>query len=483
MLPWLSAPPQPRLRKQVAGFLLLLPCLVAPRVGLAQPPPADLVIQDARIFDSRNGRVSPGSVVIHAGRIVRVLPPGAPLPDAQRILRANGRLLTPGLVDVHHHVGMILADSVTAGGGDIAHLSMEPDSIRVYREAFAEAYLPYGVTTVREAGGDEAHLPLMQAWMERVPWAPDFHPCGGALITRDTTRVPYVGHIEVSGEAESRAKVRMYHDLGFRHVKLYWRLQQPEFAAALDEALYLDMHPFAHVDFGVFSLERALDLGCLDFEHAVTLVEEVLTPQEKGVIWNESTLPLLAGDMRGAYFVNTLEKLNAVPPDDPRLTALVTRLARHGGSVTPTLHVFAQPYGLTWFRSPSKGDFDDTSGFTHAMNARGRSGFDNLLALTLRLFEAGVRLNLGTDWSDPGRAALSEMLLLHRAGIPMKDVLIIATRHGALTLGIEGETGALLPGHRANAVLFAADPLVDAGNLLAPRIVIKDGVVYSSGSP
>jgi hypothetical protein len=38
------------------------------------------------------------------------------------------------------------------------------------------------------------------------------------------------------------------------------------------------------------------------------------------------------------------------------------------------------------------------------------------------MYEAGVRLNLGTDALEPGKAALSEMLLLHEAGIPMTGV-------------------------------------------------------------
>ncbi|NIQ56301.1 MAG: amidohydrolase, partial [Gammaproteobacteria bacterium] len=53
------------------------------------------------------------TVVITDGRIQAVLGPGAGAPPARRVLDANGRLLTPGIVDVHGHLDYVLGDSVS----------------------------------------------------------------------------------------------------------------------------------------------------------------------------------------------------------------------------------------------------------------------------------------------------------------------------------------------------------------------------------
>lgn len=418
------------------------------------------------------------TVVVDNGRIQAVLESDSGVHARARI-DAAGRLLTPGLVDAHHHLAFVLGDSVTATGGVIAHLDMAPDSLVAYRKRFALAYLPYGVTTVRSAGDDETWEPLLTSWMKRVPWAPDFEPCGGALISPEPGRTPYPGHAVVTDPEDARNRVRRYHDLGYRFVKLYWRLREPEFRAALDEALQLGMIPFAHIDFGVMHIGPALDMGVRDFEHVYTLIKDGMTPEENEFVWNRRTQVLTGGDRHGIFFVDTMEKMIFVGPDNPKVIDLVRRLAEAGASVTPTLHIFAQPYGISTFRSRPWGFFDDTSAFDDTLLAHGRQGFAVMEAVTKRLYDAGVRLNLGTDCRDPGRAALSEMELLHRAGIPMPAVLAIATWNSARTLGLGDELGRVAPGYRADLVLFERNPLEDPANLTAPKTVIKDGVVWT----
>jgi imidazolonepropionase-like amidohydrolase len=99
-----------------------------------------------------------------------------------------------------------------------------------------------------------------------------------------------------------------------------------------------------------------------------------------------------------------------------------------------------------------------------------------------QLHAAGVSLSLGTDTPDPGRAALSEMLLLHRAGLTMVDAFRVATLGGARALALDGEVGTVEPGKRAHLVLFDRNPLAQPEALLGPKTVIKDGIVYGSPS-
>ncbi len=443
--------------------------------------PAQLAVLHADVFDSRTGNVlTDRNVIVRRGRITAVNPGSVKPPGALRTIDAGGRLLTPGFIDGHHHTAMVLADSILATGGPVVNLTMAPDSIAAYRRRWARAYLPYGVTSVRAAGDDERDLPMLIDWMHPVYWAPDFYPCGGALVSNEEGRVPHPGHTVVASPEAAAAKVREYHDLGFRFVKLHWRLREPEFTAAIRQALALDMIPFAHIDFNVFSISKALDLGLQDVEHAYTLIKDVMPPEEQEAVWEREVKPLAGGSRNGLFFAQTMGYYAHLGADDAEMNALIKRLAGSGCSVTPTLHVFGRLYGFTWFAPPPAGPFDDLSGYSDALMSQGRQGFRVLLAYVKRMYDEGVRLNLGTDTAEPGKSALSDMLLLHEAGIPMSGVLQIATWNTATTMAIQDSVGAVEPGMKADLVLFDKSPLEDPRNLLAGKTVIKDGVLYGA---
>lgn len=451
--------------------------------GGASVEPVDLVIEHARVLDVRTGSVLDGrTIAIDDGRIVSVTAGGDEPSPAGRVVDARGRLVTPGLVDVHHHTAFLLGDSVTVGGGFVARLSMEPDSIAAYRRRFADAYLPHGVTTVRDAGSDETQAAMLQAWMEPAPDAPDFYPVGGALVTEEEGRTPFAGHAVVRDSSDAVAQVRHYHALGYRHIKLYWRLEEPEFAAALAEARRLGMNVTGHVDFQVLDFERAVELGLTSFEHAYTVGVGAMTRDEFLAAWRVEAPKTYGEETRGRFYLGALEYFQVLGADNPRVLALIDRLAETGSTVAPTLHIFAQRLGLTWFTSPSVAEFDDTSWLSPEQREHAIEGYRILAGYVRRMHEAGVRLAVGTDWADPGRAVLSEMLLLEDLGIPMPEVFRIATLDGARAIGVSDRVGAVEPGMRAHLVIFDSDPLDDPRAILGGKTVIKDGVVVRPGS-
>jgi imidazolonepropionase-like amidohydrolase len=437
-----------------------------------------LVVRHATILDTRTGTTLPNrSIVMRGERIVQVLPDSAldTLRGAE-VIDARGRLVIPGLIDVHSHSSYVFPDSITSGGGAVSKLVMRPDSIAAYRERFARAYLPFGVTAVREVGGDNRYLTLMQTWMHAVPNAPDFITTGGAIVSHEGGRVPYTGHAEVKDSADAAALVRRYHAAGLRDIKLYWRLREPEYVGAYVEAKRLGMHVTSHIDFGVMSIRRALRMGVRHFEHAYTLGVEVMTPAEVQRAWARASAELGPEAPAGFYW-GILEHFNMLGPNDPRLAGLIGELAKSGATVTPTLHIFAQRAGLAPSVTKSLGTFDRSEAWTPAQRERARRGYGVLEGYVRRMYEAGIPLAVGTDWLDPGHAALSEMILLSRAGIPMASVLAIATRGGARVLERESDYGAIEVGKKAQLVIFDRNPLEDEEAVLAGKTVIKDGVV------
>jgi len=439
-----------------------------------------LVIRHATVFDTRTLAVRPRTtIVIRDGRIDTVLPDSAARTiRATHTIDARGRLVTPGLIDVHHHVGYVFPDSITSGAGTVSRFVLRPDSITAYRKRWASAYLPFGVTTVREVGGQDRDLPLHLAWMRRSASAPDYFSSGGAFVSHEEGRVPYLSHTVVHDTAEAARRVREYHAAGIRDIKLYWRLREPEYIAAYKEARRLGMHVTTHVDWRIMSVERALNLGVRHFEHAFTLAVDVMRAGWFDTAWLNMRKEL-GNDPAGGFYWGALEYFNLVGEGDAKLTRLILLLARSGATVTPTLHLFAQHVGAAAFRSSLHRRIDSTEVWTPAQRARAREGFRILGTYVRQLHAAGVQLAVGTDWLDPGLATLSEMIVLHKIGIPMPDVIQIATLGGARVLERDSEFGVIEPGYRANLVIFDVNPLMRPDGLFGPKLIVKDGVRWS----
>ncbi len=93
---------------------------------------------------------------------------------------------------------------------------------------------------------------------------------------------------------------------------------------------------------------------------------------------------------------------------------------------------------------------------------------------TRRLFAAGVPLAVASRGGD----ILRETEALSDAGIPPLDVIVAATRNGALALHQTERQGTIQPGRIANLILLAANPGEDVRNLrrVAGRLLAGEWV-------
>ena len=87
------------LRILAAGLVLLL---LAPAV-LAQADDA-ILIRDVRIFNGVDAVLTRGHVLIEGDKIARVSPQPIDAPEGARVIEGAGRVLSPGLIDLHVHL-------------------------------------------------------------------------------------------------------------------------------------------------------------------------------------------------------------------------------------------------------------------------------------------------------------------------------------------------------------------------------------------
>jgi hypothetical protein len=106
---------------------------------------------------------------------------------------------------------------------------------------------------------------------------------------------------------------------------------------------------------------------------------------------------------------------------------------------------------------------------------------EKLLEMVRRLHDAGVRLVPGTDgW--PGIGLIRELQFYVDSGIPLADVLRIATIGSAEVAGEAQDRGSIEVGKIADLVVLDGNPLTDMRALERVRLVISEGRVMESSA-
>lgn len=431
----------------------------------------DLVIRNARVFDSRTATVLPQQTVcIRDGRIVAVTDAAGDF-AARRTLDARGRLLTPGFVDTHIHPTDVFGDYAAAPA------YLPADSLNEYRTKLTREYVPYGVTTALMMGQPQNWLAPILDWVAKpAPQHLELYTTGGALISKEE-RPPYVNHRTVGSAQQARKQVQDYYRQGLRHIKLYWRLRGPEFRAALATADSLGMRSYAHLDQNVVNMDTALALGLRHFEHLLTLDHGVLAfPRDADAF--TAHMRRHYGEADPGFVAVRLEMFRFIREQRAaEMDGLLRRLAARRATFSTSLHVLAEPLQLAYFAAQR--DTTLTPGrLSPVQLARGQENFRLLLRYAKQLADQGVALRLGTDCAKGGQAVQSEQLLLFEHGFTVAQILQISTRNGATALGLEREIGTVEAGQRANLVLFDHDPFADYRHFRSTRTIIKDGAVW-----
>ena len=114
------------------------------------PLPRDnLAIVGATIFTGTDRRIENGVVVVTDGRITAIGGADTPVPGGHRVVDARGRFVTPGIIDVHSHLGVYPSPGVT--GMSDGNEATNPNTAQVWAEHSIWPQDP-GFNTARAGG-------------------------------------------------------------------------------------------------------------------------------------------------------------------------------------------------------------------------------------------------------------------------------------------------------------------------------------------
>jgi imidazolonepropionase-like amidohydrolase len=148
--------------------------MTAPLPAQAQQA-AGVLFQNVRIFDGKSGALSaPSNVLVKGNKIEKIAPAATTIDPGQAVVvDGGGRVVMPGLIDMHWHAMLIRPTPAVAIAGDVGYNNL-------LAAAEATDTLMRGFTTVRDVGGPA--FGLKQAIDEGVVIGPRIYP-SGAMIT------------------------------------------------------------------------------------------------------------------------------------------------------------------------------------------------------------------------------------------------------------------------------------------------------------
>ncbi len=433
------------MRTSPALILAVIAAAGWPAFGQANPSaPKAAVIQAARMFDGRNGVISPGVVVVVDGKIAAA-GPGAAIPAGAEVIDLGDATLLPGFVDAHTHLTGEYNEDWKQAQIDSLQKTIAEQALDA--SVNARKTLLAGFTTVRDVGARSSLDlglrnaigkgkiigPRMQIAVHAIGATGGHCDEGGWRqgLFKETTLDEGV----VNGADEARRGVRIAHKYGATVIKTCAtggvlsltdavdtpQLTQAELDAIVDEAHALRLKAAAHAH-GAEGAKRAIRAGIDSIEHGTFLDDEALQMMKA----------------RGTVLIPTLMANEGEKE----------RMARG-------LH-FPPPI--------------------EAKALAAAAAIDEAVAKAIRM---GVKIGFGTDAAvyPHGRNA-EEFHLMVALGMKPLEALKSATSVDAELLGMADQIGALAAGKLADVIACPGDPTQDIRATEKVFFVMKDGVVY-----
>jgi imidazolonepropionase-like amidohydrolase len=400
-----------------------------------------LYVHAGKLIDTEHGTVLADRLIrIEDGRVAAVTPFAAP-PAGARLIDWSGFTVLPGLIDMHVH----LAD--TEQSENVAEpLLHSQEDIAYLGARHARETLMAGFTSVHDVGCFRAFadVALRDAINRGDVIGPRMSavgayitiPGGGGEVTGFAPDVKVPDDMRagvVTDAADTARKVNYLFQNGADSIKLIatgavlaqgtepgqQELTEEEMRAAVQVATARGSWVTAHAH-GAAGIKSAMRAGVKAIEHASLIDDEgIAMAKAKGVY--------LDMDIYGGDWIADVGKRNHWPADMLRKN-------------------------------------DDT---TQAQ----RDGFRKAV-------RAGVKLTFGTDAGVyPHGLNARQFRYMVRYGMTPMQAIQAATVTSADLLGWSKDVGALSPGHYADMIAVAADPLADIGALEHVDHVMKGGEV------
>ena len=415
---------------------------------LSHPLRGTTLIRNARVFDSESATLGAASdLLIENGRIMSISGANQEISGADHVVDAAGRVLLPGLFDMHGHI------DAWQGG----------------------LHLAAGVTTVRDMGNDNATLQkLMADEREGRRLSPGIVAAG--FLEGESPMSARNGFV-VSDLAGAKRAVDWYAKNGYPQIKIYNSFPKEILRETVTYAHSRDLRVSGHIP--VFlRAEQALDAGYDEIQHI-----------------NQVLLNFLVEDTTDTRtlerFYLPAKRIADMNFDAKPVQDFIARLAKDQVAIDPTLATFdfirqragemSQAFAAVADHMPpdvqrglKTAEFDIPD---DATATRYNKSYDKMVEFVGRMYKAGVPILAGTD-GLAGFTLQRELELYVKAGMTPAQALQVATWNGAKYSRVLEDRGSIAVGKRADLILVDGDPTTSIADIRKVALVIKSGVAH-----
>ena len=382
-----------------------------------------IALKDARIISMKGNEViEDGTIVITNGRISSIGGEGnVNIPAGAKIYDLRGKTITPGLIDLHDHIG--------GRAGEF------PQQWPPYLVDLA-----YGVTTARDPSSTFEQFAYSELLQTGQMIGPRLFSVGRSVGE---------GNIVIDSYEKAKETVGKRAELGATVIKQYLqqtRLQR-QWVLMACEAYGLNM-----TNEGNFDPRGELMMmkdGTTGVEHAYgwgSVYNDVIEFVARSGIWHTPTLRVASGG-------------NADQQEEG-------------------LDYFRNQYRL----HPDKKlpYFDGVNPYQNASPTD--TALSNMIytsSIEAKIAKAGGHIGMGAHGNDQGIGSHWETWSLQMGGLTNMEALHEATIGGAEAIGIQQDLGSLEVGKIADLMILDKNPLDDIHNTMSIKYVMKDGILYN----
>jgi imidazolonepropionase-like amidohydrolase len=406
-------------------------------------------IVGAVLIDGTGGSPISDSVVLVAGSRIQATGSRAnvPIPAGSEKINGAGKFLTPGVIDLHVHLG------TRAGPG-----FTKADYTRERIEKNLNTYLYFGVTSVRSIGTErDAGFLVRKAERDGTLETARLFTAGRGFTSPGGHPSQEVGDIVIqTGDPdEARRQVAALAAQQVDAIKIWVddlhgkapKIKPAVTDAILEEARKYKIPVTAHI-YSLADTQALVAAGASGFLHMIRDTEDI--PQ--AFIARLRALQIVFAPTLVRQELAWIYHEHPELLDDPDVTRSV------------------EPAVIAAVRNAAAGS---------KPSAVAREEFERAKRNTKRLASAGVLIGAGSDGGSqldfPGLMTHREMFLLAEAGLSPMQVIVAATRTGAQALGKLDELGTIERGRQADLLLLSANPLEDVRNLRKIERIMLNG--------
>ena len=417
---------------------------------LIHHPAGDLVFKNVTVFDSAAAKDVPGQrVTVRGEKIVSVeAENGQPTAAGAQVIDGSGKVLLPGLWDMHQH--------------------LFPDN------AFLD--VAAGITTIRDLGNSIDELGRLKKHIEAGEQVGPRIVLAGLIDGPG----PYEGPVKVLAATpeEARARVDHYAELGYVQIKIYSSVKPELVRVIIAEAHKLGLRVSGHVPAGMTASQFVRD-GADEIQH-MNFVFLNFWPEVK-----ETRTP--------ARFTEPGKRAASLDLNSPQVNQFIALLKEHHTVIDPTMTIWE----ATYVDRPGQISEEDAYMFDRlplqvqrgaktagealptpdaATDKLYRDSYANFVHMVKKLYDNQITIVAGTDLGK-GYSLHRELEIYNQAGIPAPEVLQMATLTAARIMKRDGERGSIAPGKLADLILVNGDPAANISDIRKIDTIVKGGTV------